>query len=201
MYVFPETRCPECGTRSTGKLCPSCRERLWPSTFHHIDPDGEEAFVDGCTVRHSAEGYSLFWGDMADDDGPPVEWLYEGRPVTPINGGFAWERLADGAQVYSADIDVPEMGDADTPRRVPLHWADGTVTWAEARPADADAATTRPDLVTLNQAAWMVHRTKRTLETWKAKGELPAPEVDGGGGGNADYWHGKVLRPALPWKN
>jgi hypothetical protein len=40
----------------------------------------------------------------------------------------------------------------------------------------------RPDLVTLNQCAGMAHRTKRALEHYKTKGELPAPIVEGGGG-------------------
>ena len=39
------------------------------------------------------------------------------------------------------------------------------------------------DLVTLDQAAAMVHRSKRTLERHKTKGTLPDPAVQGGAGG------------------
>ena len=37
------------------------------------------------------------------------------------------------------------------------------------------------DLVTLDQAAVMIHRSKRTLERFKTKGTLPSPIVAGGG--------------------
>ena len=54
--------------------------------------------------------------------------------------------------------------------------------------------------VTLQQVAPLVHRSKRTLERWKQEGELPKPEVQGGGRGNADYWRWDELRPALETK-
>jgi hypothetical protein len=53
-----------------------------------------------------------------------------------------------------------------------------------------------PDLVTLDQAASIVHRSKRTLERYKTKGSLPAPAVEGGGG-QADYWEWVTIRPVL----
>jgi hypothetical protein len=63
-------------------------------------------------------------------------------------------------------------------------------------PGDHEAETHRPDLVTLSQAAGMVHKTKRTLERWKTQGKLPDPAVEGGGG-KADLWDWKTLRPVL----
>jgi hypothetical protein len=63
-------------------------------------------------------------------------------------------------------------------------------------PPDHQAKTPRPDLVTLNQAAGMVHKGKRTLEDWKEKGKLPAPAVKGGQG-RADLWRWEELRPVL----
>ena len=53
---------------------------------------------------------------------------------------------------------------------------------ADASEPPSPAPDELPDLVTLNQAAGMVHRDKRTLERYKTKGELPAPAVEGGGG-------------------
>ena len=53
-----------------------------------------------------------------------------------------------------------------------------------------------PDLVTLDQAAGMVHRTKRALEHYKSKGELPEPTVEGGGG-RAHLYDWRTLRPWL----
>jgi hypothetical protein len=58
------------------------------------------------------------------------------------------------------------------------------------------SATGFEDLVTLSQAAGMVHRSKRALEYYKTKGDLPHPKVEGGGG-MADLYDWKTLRPWL----
>lgn len=52
------------------------------------------------------------------------------------------------------------------------------------------------DLVTLDQAAAMVHKSKRTLERYKTRGSLPCPAVEGGGG-RADLFEWSVLRTWL----
>jgi hypothetical protein len=53
-----------------------------------------------------------------------------------------------------------------------------------------------PDLITLDQAAALVHKTKRALEYHKTKGKLPAPFKEGGGGKPGLYdW--KVMGPWL----
>jgi hypothetical protein len=51
-----------------------------------------------------------------------------------------------------------------------------------------------PDLVSLDQAAGAVHKTKRALECYKKRGMHPPPKVKGGGG-KADFWDWKVIRP------
>jgi hypothetical protein len=53
-----------------------------------------------------------------------------------------------------------------------------------------------PDLVTLDQAAAAVRKSKRTLERYKTTGAFPLPAVEGGGG-RADLWDWKVIRPWL----
>jgi hypothetical protein len=53
-----------------------------------------------------------------------------------------------------------------------------------------------PDRVTLDQAASMVHRVKRTLEHYKTNGKLPAPAVEGNYG-QAHLWDWDVMRPWL----
>jgi hypothetical protein len=64
-------------------------------------------------------------------------------------------------------------------------------------PGTVDQAPYDPrDLVTLDQAASMVHHSKRTLERYKTAGKLPAPAVEGGGG-RADLYDWKVMRPWL----
>lgn len=51
-------------------------------------------------------------------------------------------------------------------------------------------------LVTLDQAAAMVSVSKRTLERRKTSGDLPVPVIEGGGG-RADRWDWKTIRPWL----
>jgi hypothetical protein len=64
-----------------------------------------------------------------------------------------------------------------------------------ASPA-APALTELPDLVTLDQAAAHVHKTKRALEYYKTKGKLPEPYAEGGAGKAALYdW--RILGPWL----
>jgi hypothetical protein len=59
-----------------------------------------------------------------------------------------------------------------------------------------DTSIELPDLVTLDQAASLVHKTKRALEYYKTKGSLPAPYTEGSGGKAALYdW--RTLRPWL----
>jgi hypothetical protein len=68
----------------------------------------------------------------------------------------------------------------------------------DSQPAPAPPDTPQ-DLVTLNQAAAAVSRTKRALEHYKTKrGEkrLPDPTVEGGGG-KPDLWEWKTIRPWL----
>jgi hypothetical protein len=52
--------------------------------------------------------------------------------------------------------------------------------------------------VTLEQAAAVVNKSKRTLEKYKSQREdaLPPPDVEGGGG-RADEWNWSTLRPWL----
>jgi hypothetical protein len=54
------------------------------------------------------------------------------------------------------------------------------------------------DFLTLDQAAALVQKSKRTLERYKkkTKGTLPLPTVEGGGG-KADYWSYATIRPWL----
>jgi hypothetical protein len=64
-------------------------------------------------------------------------------------------------------------------------------------PSPSKASPEAPlDLVTLDQAAGMVHKSKRTLERFKTEGTLPPPVVEGGGG-KADLYDWKDMRPWL----
>lgn len=52
------------------------------------------------------------------------------------------------------------------------------------------------ELVTLDQAAAVVGQSKRTLERYLQRGDLPRPDLPGGGG-KAHRWYWSTLRPAL----
>jgi integrase len=95
-------------------------------------------------------------------------------------------------------------GDRESePRSVapPTEKADDQVELSHAGQERTEEAAVEPDdLVTLAQLAAMVHRHKRTLEGYKTKGELPAPAVDGGGGGKADLYDWRTARPWLERK-
>jgi hypothetical protein len=67
---------------------------------------------------------------------------------------------------------------------------------AEKPDSKPEAPAELPDLVTLDQAAAMVHKTKRALEYYKTEGTLPDPFKEGGGGKAALYdW--RILGPWL----
>jgi hypothetical protein len=66
----------------------------------------------------------------------------------------------------------------------------------EAEPPPTDVWDEAIDYVTLDQAAALVHTSKRTLERYKTDGILPDPVREGGGGKYALYDY-KVLRPWL----
>jgi hypothetical protein len=84
------------------------------------------------------------------------------------------------------------------PRSKPSIQDTATPTAQSVSPGDHGAETPRPDLVTLDQAAGMVHRKKRGLEYYKKhpKKPLPRPTVKGGVG-QFDQWEWGVIRPWL----
>ena len=62
--------------------------------------------------------------------------------------------------------------------------------------AATEAPAGPPDLVTLNQAASYVKRSKQTLEHYKKRGDIPPPMYTGGKG-KPDLWDWRTLRPCL----
>ena len=84
---------------------------------------------------------------------------------------------------------LAEMPRQDAPTRSD---SNGAQTPSER---DQELIPTR-QMVTLSQAAAMVHRTKRAMEHYKTKGTLPSPSVEGGGG-KPDLWDWEIIRPWL----
>jgi hypothetical protein len=117
-----------------------------------------------------------------------------------ISSAYAAGLLAGDAKAQQEkyiDLGRQKVGTPPRPDQPPVQRADPTpaeVTKAKQAP---EAQPYYPaDLVTLNQAAGMVHRSKRTLEVYKTEGRLPAPTVEGGGG-RPDLWDWAVIRPWL----
>ncbi|HEV7222355.1 MAG TPA: hypothetical protein VGN42_06600 [Pirellulales bacterium] len=89
----------------------------------------------------------------------------------------------------------------------PASWVDGMLR-VERLQAEAavEASKTAPqpamddpeigELVTLNQVAPLAGLSKRTLERYLTKGDLPEPDIPGGGG-RAHKWFWHTLRPSL----
>jgi len=101
----------------------------------------------------------------------------------------AVERLAL-LRAIQADTAASPRGDRAS-RKPAAAPASGTETPTPEAPAEL------PDLVTLSQAAAMVHRRKRTLERYKTKGKQPAAAVEGGEG-NSTFMIGRRCDPG--WK-
>jgi hypothetical protein len=115
-----------------------------------------------------------------------LDWLrwYSSQVVKAL------DRL-EGARSGRETEEVPAP---DSPAGPPR--ADGQTAGVGAAESKSPPPVEPPDLVTLNQAAAIVHTSKRTLERYKTKGKLPAPAVEGGGG-KADRYDWKTMRPWL----
>ena len=112
------------------------------------------------------------------------------KPDSPIEGLRQIEAIFSGVV---NDVQADRDGQAATEPTPGAPATSGTATAPASKP---EAQAELPDLVTLTQAAAMVHRNKRTLERYKTKGTLPAPAVEGGGG-KPDLYDWSVLRPWL----
>jgi hypothetical protein len=149
-------------------------------SFRHPKWTDQEFFISSILrtpdVRYFAEGMAA--PSRQDWHSRVRAMMSEGRPHTYVQLDAA---EAQGFLV-DAGFDLPEAA------------PDGE---REGRPAIPP--TELPDLVTLDQAAAAVHKSKRTLELHKTKGKLPEPSVEGGGG-RADLWDWKTLRPWLEAK-
>ena len=101
------------------------------------------------------------------------------------------------------EIASPRSADAsDKPTAPPVASPISTAPAPEPSPsldksnASDPPTPTLPELVTLNQAAAMVHNHKRTLERFIKAGKFPRPTVEGGAG-RAAMWDWSVIRPWL----
>ena len=148
--------------------------------------------LDSALKQMSAENPSRFMASAATDSDLP------GRSAT----GEGIQLLAAGMKpepspMLSRDSLTDEGFDDSTmpplnSDRASARTTVGVPTEMEANPS----ASPWQALVTLDQAAAMVHRSKRTLERHKTRGTLPAPAVEGGGG-RADLYEWTILRPWL----
>ncbi|WP_152051312.1 hypothetical protein [Tautonia marina] len=166
----------------------------WLATVHRlawVAPADET--LSTCRMTEFRPGRMTQWYEPADWDA----WARDRARA----GGFPsdhpdtlpscwYSTLPEGLDLFSASAEAIQIISKALPNLVP---GDATP------PDDAARFEAKPeaphDLVTLNQAAGMVHRVKRTLEGYKNKG-MPDPVVEGGGGRSALYdW--KEMKPWL----
>lgn len=135
MAVLPDTRCPDCGTICTARLCPACLFELWEHVFRFIDPDGHEALVDigGLSRTPTSDGLMVLAVAESQEAWEAMDFspLFGGRPVQPI--GDAWIRFDSiTLDVETGRID-PDMGPREELEKL------------LRSPADATPSRQRPD--------------------------------------------------------
>jgi hypothetical protein len=101
MLALPRTLCPDCGTECIARLCPSCRFEIWMRVYWFLDPEGEETVATrvGLIVRQGPDldesgNWLVRLLSTRDESGASIDPTpgFDGLPVRPIRGGFAWER-------------------------------------------------------------------------------------------------------------
>lgn len=173
--------------------------------------------------RQGGEQYD--WTHIARDaEGHPVDasgrrighkWFLNGEPIDGDAVADAYRTLADGdtlhAEADGKTVTVESQFDRDDVMahcraqadvnacacRLLAHLIEAKQTLADAGTRAVVNNTDAIDaLVTLDQAAGLVNKSKRTLEHYLRDGKLPTPDLPGGGG-KAHRWYWSKLRPAL----
>lgn len=127
--------------------------------------------------------------------------------------GVAFGVVTEEQAFDSGMSEIPQADRRTVVRQRLADWAvmfDAFASWTRAEAGkiedqhrstnQANTQSARPEgrhcYISLRQAAAMVQRTKRSLETLKYEGRLPAPDVRGGTG-KADEWLWSTIKPAL----
>jgi hypothetical protein len=92
-----------------------------------------------------------------------------------------------GAQEHDGRVALQKVSQAGPPER-----ADAGVGLEDRERTSGLPATDPNDLVTLNQCAALVNRTKRCVENYKKNKDFPRPEVLGGGGKPHEYRYSEM---------
>jgi hypothetical protein len=148
-------------------------------------------------LRDVSEGGGLPCDEIAEDGLRPGY----GETMDPAQARTCWDELNVkfvAELVEACNLMQPLLDEAERNATPPASTSNSAECGDAAPPpppAPPTAVAVR-ELVTLNQAAVMVHRSKRSLERYKTKGKLPPPAVEGGGG-MPDLWDWKEIRPWL----
>jgi hypothetical protein len=130
--------------------------------------------------------------------GPINDWSQTGfsdRPTWLSIGNFEADRSSWNHGMRRFRAMVAELAHAPADDLQPQEVTAGA-GGDDEQPQDAGDGELPECLVTLQQAAAMVNRSKRTVEDWKGKKGFPRPKVIGGGGKPHEYaW--SELRPVL----
>jgi hypothetical protein len=162
--------------------------------WNELDQKGRRNFVNTlCRALRGVNCYRL------------IGWVVEGEPAPDLSEEAEMAALRATLRALECDHDDPTWSGSLTPdqRRALRELRRRAVEPAKERlrhlegeaptaPEDADC------LVTLDQAAAMVSRSKRTLEHYKRHKTKQLPDPDSsGGGGRADEWKWSTIRPWL----
>jgi len=148
----------------------------------------------------------------------------EGEPfnfaITWVHSRCTWSSRRNGAELWDyigqlsrgdivdgevREIVVPRLREVDTPEHRRAFWSELLSRFQQVELATANAVQndaqvesddSLDDLVTLDQAAAVVGQSKRTLERYLQREDLPRPDLPGGGG-RAHRWRWSTLRPSL----
>jgi hypothetical protein len=132
--------------------------------------------------------------ELPPDLAAKIQAIAKGGDTTRPDDMSTESAVAEGQDKATKSSPFSENPIVASPRQSPR--TDGQTAGADASRSATPPSVEFPDLVTLTQAAAIVHRQKRTLERYVTKGILPAPSVEGGGG-RAHLYDWKVIRPVL----
>jgi hypothetical protein len=202
-------------------------DNIWASAPPHGQERWQELFAAAADLLLSAKRAEEAAGDRPDVSAalrhlvnagaalaPPPSVGTAGYPTDVYLGHFA-EHYSDLRSAFHSRLlqlaaltwpaPAAPTSAVAAPEEAPLTGA-GSADGAdiEARRAQAAGGGQAPpylpdQYVTLDKMAALVNRSKKTLERYKSRGELPSPDVEGGGG-RADEWIWRRIRPWLQQK-
>ena len=135
------------------------------------------------------------------NDKPPMMFLPEIPPeLGSVLSALLVPMFSTASKRFDEDVYLPLARQFESLADLPQRKALPAPGWESMEPNShrkrLENVAELLDRVTLDQAAAMVNRSKRTLERYKTADKLPTPTVEGGGG-RSGLWDWSVIRPWL----